>query len=210
MGAAEMLYGPLTPLYDVVCGAVLQPGRRRAMAHLKPRAGERILEVGVGTGRGLADYPRWCRVTAIDLSRAMMTRAQRRVEREQAAHVSLLQMDAERLAFPDNSFDAVYVPYTINVVPNPIAVGRELVRVCRFGGRVLMLNHFDGVPETSNLTNRVAGRLARMFEVNWELHVDDFVRELGLCPMVVESVNVPRLSSIVMCRKERPASQPRR
>lgn len=204
MTAAEIIYGPLTPLYDVVCGAVLQPGRRRAMAHLNPLAGETILEVGVGTGQGLTDYPQWCRVVAIDLSRAMMTRAQQRVESDDAPRVSFLQMDAQRLAFPDDSFDAVYVPYTINVVPNPVTVGRELIRVCRPGGRILMLNHFDGIPETSNLTNTLAGRLAEAFSVNWRLNVDTFLGELGLRPSVIESVNVPRLSSIVLCRKNRP------
>ncbi len=116
--------------------------------------------------------------------------------------VDLLQMDAARLAFPDASFDAVYVPYTINVVPDPIAVGRELVRVCRDGGRIVMLNHFDGVRETSNVTNAIAGHVAQKFSVNWHLHAESFVRELGLSLVTVESVNVPRLSSVVVCRKD--------
>jgi phosphatidylethanolamine/phosphatidyl-N-methylethanolamine N-methyltransferase len=202
--AAEILYGPLTPLYDVVCGAALEPGRRRAMAHLNPLPGETILEVGVGTGQGLDAYPGGCRVMAIDLSLSMMQRAQKRLAREEAARVSLLQMDAGRLAFPDDTFDAVYVPYTINVVPDPVAVGRELVRVCRPGGRLLALNHFAGIPDTTNVTNAVVGRLARAFSVNWNLDVGEFLDALGLQATVVESVNIPRLSSIVMCNK-RPA-----
>jgi phosphatidylethanolamine/phosphatidyl-N-methylethanolamine N-methyltransferase len=199
--AADILYGPLTPLYDVVCGAALEPGRRRAMAHLNPLPGETILEVGVGTGKGLDAYPGGCHVVAIDLSLSMMQRARKRLDRDQAPNVSLLQMDAGRLAFPDDTFDAVYVPYTINVVPDPVAVGRELVRVCRPGGRLLMLNHFDGIPETTNLTNAAVGRLAEAFSVNWHLDVDEFLDALGLRPTVIESVNVPRLSSIVLCSK---------
>jgi phosphatidylethanolamine/phosphatidyl-N-methylethanolamine N-methyltransferase len=201
MTAADIIYGPLTPIYDVVCGAALQPGRRRAMELLDPCAGESILEVGVGTGRGLDDYPGWCRVTAIDLSLHMMVRARKRVAGDEPPRVDFLQMDAAHLAFGDASFDAVYVPYTINVVPDPVAVGRELVRVCRPGGRIVMLNHFDGVPETSNLTNAIAGRVAEKFSVNWHLDAATFVRDLGLTLITVESVNVPRLSSIVVCRK---------
>jgi phosphatidylethanolamine/phosphatidyl-N-methylethanolamine N-methyltransferase len=136
-----------------------------------------------------------------------MQRAQKRIAAEDAAgagpRVSLLQMDATHLAFPDEAFDAVYVPYTINVVPDPIAVGRELVRVCRPGGRLVMVNHFAGIQETSNLTNAIYGRLAEAFSVNWHLDVDEFLAALGLRATVIESVNVPRLSSIVMCRKDR-------
>lgn len=202
MTAADIIYGPLTPIYDVVCGAMLQPGRRRAIARLNPAPTDTILEVGVGTGLDLKDYRSRCRIVAIDLSRDMMSRAQKRIARAIAPRVDFVQMDAARLAFPDAAFDAVYVPYTINVVPDPIAVGRELVRVCRSGGRIVMLNHFDGVRETSNVTNTIAGRLAEKFSVNWHLHAESFVRELGLSLVSVESVNLPRLSSIVVCRKD--------
>lgn len=201
MTAADIIYGPLTPIYDVVCGAMLQPGRRRAIAHLDPGPSDTILEVGVGTGLDLGAYRSHCRIVGIDLSRAMMEKARKRLARVKP-HVDLLQMDAARLAFPDATFDAVYVPYTINVVPDPLAVGRELVRVCRPGGRIVMLNHFDGVRETSNVTNAIAGRVAEKFSVNWHLHAESFVRDLGLSLLAVESVNVPRLSSVVVCRKD--------
>lgn len=202
MNAADIIYGPLTPIYDVVCGAMLQPGRRRAIAHLAPAETDTILEVGVGTGLDLNAYRSRCRVVAIDLSRAMMERAKKRRDGAIGPQVDFLQMDAARLAFPDASFDGVYVPYTINCVPDPIAVGRELVRVCRRGGRIVMLNHFDGVRETTNITNAIAGRLAEKFSVNWHLDAETFVRELGLSLVAVESVNVPRLSSILVCRKD--------
>jgi phosphatidylethanolamine/phosphatidyl-N-methylethanolamine N-methyltransferase len=201
MTAAEIIYGPLTPLYDMVCGPALQPGRRRAIEHLNISRGERVLEVGVGTGRGIEHYPAGCHVVAIDLSRAMLRQARRRTASPDLPSVSFLQMDAARLAFADGTFDAVYVPYTINVVPDPVAAGRELLRVCRPGGRLLMLNHFDGVPETTNLTNAIAGRIAAACSVNWHLNVHAFLQALGLRASLIESVNVPRLSSIVLCSK---------
>lgn len=191
----------MTPLYDAVFGAVLQEGRRRAMEQLKPVAGESVLEVGVGTGADLREYPAPCRVTAIDLSMAMLAHARGRVDGVAIPHVAFAQMDAARLAFPDASFDAVYAPHVVNVVPEPLAIGRELARVCRPGGRVVLLNHFDGVPETTNFTNRVAGRIASVFSVNWGLKLDEFLKHTGLEAIAVESVNHPRLSSIVVCRK---------
>jgi phosphatidylethanolamine/phosphatidyl-N-methylethanolamine N-methyltransferase len=203
MTLAELVYGRLTPLYDVVFGALLQSGRRRAMDHLNPTAGESILEVGVGTGVGLDGYPASCRVTAIDLSRAMVERARGRARESGTASVTFMQMDATRMAFADRSFDAVYAPHVVNVVPDPIAMGREMVRVCRPGGRVVLLNHFDGVPETSNFTNQVVGHVARLFSVDWDLSLDDYLRQVGLEAITVESVNLPKLSSIVVCRPAR-------
>jgi ubiquinone/menaquinone biosynthesis C-methylase UbiE len=201
MDVKELIYGPLTPLYDMVCGAMLQPGRRRAMSLLNPRAGERILEVGVGTGYGVNDYPVGCCIVAIDLSQAMLERAIRRVDSEHRRQIKFARMDAAHLALPSGWFDAVYVPYTINCVPDPLAVGRELHRVSAPHGRMVFLNHFDGIPETSNLLNAYAGRMARVADVNWHLRLDAFTAALQLRVRRVESVNVPRLSSAVLCEK---------
>jgi phosphatidylethanolamine/phosphatidyl-N-methylethanolamine N-methyltransferase len=201
MSFAELMYGSLAPLYDVVCGAMLQPGRRRAMTLLGPRPGERILEVGVGTGYGINDYPAGCRVVAVDLSRAMIERTARRLDRAHRDMVALAQMDAQHLGIPDGRFDAVYVPHTINVVSDPIAVGRELLRVCKPQGRILFLGHFAGIPETSNLINSLAGRIAAAADVNWDLRLDTFLGGLGMQATAIESVNAPRLSSVVLCER---------
>jgi phosphatidylethanolamine/phosphatidyl-N-methylethanolamine N-methyltransferase len=198
---ADRIYGSLTPLYDAVCGRSLHAGRRRAMALLAPRPGERILEVGVGTGYGVNDYPPGCDVIAIDLSRAMLERASRRVDDHHRRMIAFAQMDAGNLGLRNQAFDAVYVPYTINVVPDPVVVGRELLRVCAPTGRVVFLNHFDGVPETSNLINRVVGRIAAAVDVNWHLHVETLATALNLRVAAIESVNTPRLSSVVLCER---------
>ena len=107
---------------------------------IKP--GDRVLEVGVGTGINAALYPRDCAVTGIDLSSSMLEKARERVARKGIRNVRLLEMDAADLKFADNSFDIVYAPYLISVVPDPVAVAREMRRVCRPGGRIIILNHF--------------------------------------------------------------------
>jgi phosphatidylethanolamine/phosphatidyl-N-methylethanolamine N-methyltransferase len=200
MTLADLVYGRLTRFYDVAFGPLLQEGRRRAMAYLSPAAGQSVLEIGVGTGADLREYPAPCHVTAIDLSMAMLEHARERASNLTTPRVSFAQMDATKLAFADRSFDAVYAPHVINVVPDPSAIGREIARVCRPDGRVVLLNHFDGVPETTNLTNDVAGRIASLFSVNWKVPLEDFLRQAGLEAITVESVNRPRLSSIVLCR----------
>ena len=172
------------------------------MALLNPRAGERILEVGVGTGYGINEYPIGCRVVAIDYSLPMLRRAVDRAQASRRDTLSFCQMDAANLAFPGGSVDAVYVPYMINCVADPPAVGRELRRVCVPGGRLVFLNHFAGVKETSNAMNTFAGHFARAAGVDWELRLDTFLEQSNLRACAIESVNIPRLSSVVLCSVE--------
>jgi len=199
---AEPLYGRLAPVYDAIYGVLLQPGRRRALARLAPQPGERVLEVGVGTGVGLGAYPAGCQVIGIDLSEAMIVRAHLRRRRRRLRHVSLCRMDARHLALPDHAFDAVYAPYLINVVPEPVAVTREILRVCRPGGRIVFLNHFDRIHGSDNLVNRLVGPIAEQLTgVNWHLDFREFLEATGLSPSAIEAVNIPRVSTVLLCRK---------
>src|SRR5262245_1004554 len=198
----ELLYTRLAPIYDLIYGISLQPGRDRAMARLAPVAGERILEVGVGTGMALNRYPPGTRVAGIDLSPQMIARARLRLAKHRIDHVTLCRMDATNLAFVDGSFDAVYAPYVVNVVPDPVRVAREMQRVCRPGGRLVLLNHFDRLPEASATVNRLVGALASQVSgVNWKLDLETFLEESGLKPDSIEPVNIPRVSAVVVCRK---------
>src|ERR1700721_1253087 len=89
--------------YDLVFGAVFHPGRKTAIQHLHCHSGDRILEVGVGTGLSLKLYPSDVKVVGIDLSHEMLVQAQARVVDEEMLHVEhLLQMDAQEMTFPDN------------------------------------------------------------------------------------------------------------
>jgi len=174
------------------------------MELLAPRAGESILEVGVGTGVGLRHYPAQCRVTAVDLSAPMMARARARLRRRPLAGVSLCRMDAAHLAMPDRCVDAVYAPYLINVVPDPLAVAREMIRVCRDGGRLVFLNHFDRIEPRFDATDWIVGKAAAWISgVNWQLDFQTFIDQCGLVPSTVERVNVPRVSAVVVCPRPR-------
>src|SRR6476620_5243426 len=136
------VYEKLASVYDIVFGPVLHPGRVDAIRRMGIKRGDRVLEVGVGTGINAALYPRDCSVTGVDLSSPMLETARERVARKGVRNVRLLQMDAANLNFGDDTFDIVYAPYVISVVPDPVAVTREMCRVCRPGGRIVILNHF--------------------------------------------------------------------
>ncbi|MGZ5703926.1 MAG: class I SAM-dependent methyltransferase, partial [Burkholderiales bacterium] len=100
-------YARWAPVYDLVFGPVFEQGRRAAITAAE-RVGGRILEVGVGTGISLPDYDRSCTLVGVDLSEPMLRKAHERVKEHGLTNVEALKvMDAQRLEFPDNSFDVV-------------------------------------------------------------------------------------------------------
>jgi phosphatidylethanolamine/phosphatidyl-N-methylethanolamine N-methyltransferase len=128
--------------YNALFGPVLQPGRKAVIEALKCKSGERVLEVGVGTGLALDLYPPDVRVVGIDVSSEMLAKARRRVEKRGLAHVeALLEMDAEAMTFPDASFDKIVAMYVVPVVPNPARLLAELHRVCKPTGEIYLVNH---------------------------------------------------------------------
>jgi phosphatidylethanolamine/phosphatidyl-N-methylethanolamine N-methyltransferase len=141
--AVKAAYRRYARIYDAVFGAVLQPGRKAVLDALNLKPGDRVLEVGVGTGLSLPLYPRNVRVTGIDVSREMLDKARSRVTRGRLDHVeALLEMDAEAMAFPDASFDKVVAMYVVSVVARPARLLEELHRVCRPDGEIFIVNHF--------------------------------------------------------------------
>ena len=140
--SVKSAYRRYAAVYDAVFGPVLQAGRKAVVQALGLRPGDRVLEVGVGTGLSLPLYPRDVRVTGIDVSREMLEKARRRVARRRLTHVdALLEMDAEHMTFPDASFDKVVAMYVVSVVERPAKLLEELHRVCRPHGEIYLVNH---------------------------------------------------------------------
>jgi phosphatidylethanolamine/phosphatidyl-N-methylethanolamine N-methyltransferase len=197
----EGVYDKLAKVYDLIFGPTLHPGRLQAIERMNIQPGERVLEVGVGTGINLSLYPREAAVTGIDFSSSMLEKARERAARKNAAPVRLLQMDAADLKFADNSFDIVYAPYLISVVPDPVKVAQEMRRVCRPGGRIIFLNHFLS-------PNLILSRIERMISpftihvgFKADLDLPAFVAQADLQPVSIEKVNVPKIWSLVTCVK---------
>ena len=196
------VYEKLASVYDLAFGPALQPGRIRAVERMNIQAGERVLEVGVGTGINLSLYPRTCQMTGIDFSSSMLEKARERAAWGGLRQLRLLQMDAADLKFADGSFDIVYAPYLISVVPDPVKVACEMRRVCRPGGRIIFLNHFL----SPNLLVSRVERLISPFTVHIgfkaDLDLSAFLAQSALEPVSIEKVNVPRIWSLVTCVKD--------
>jgi phosphatidylethanolamine/phosphatidyl-N-methylethanolamine N-methyltransferase len=141
--AIKTVYKRWAPVYDNTFGWVAAEGRKHAVEIVNKRPG-RVLEVGVGTGLSLPSYKRHLDIVGIDLSPDMLEKARERIAALGLKHVSgLFEMDAGDLKFPDSSFDTVVAMYVMTVVPAPETAMRELARVCRPDGEVLIVNHFS-------------------------------------------------------------------
>lgn len=197
----EAVYDKLATVYDLFFGPTLHPGRLQAIQRMHIEAGERVLEVGVGTGINLSLYPADSAVTGIDFSSSMLEKARERAARKGMAAVRLLQMDAADLKFADNSFDIVYAPYLISVVPDPVKVAQEMRRVCRPGGRVIFLNHFLSPNAVLSRIERLISPFTIHIGFKSDLDLPAFVAQADLHPVSIEKVNIPKIWSLVTCIK---------
>jgi phosphatidylethanolamine/phosphatidyl-N-methylethanolamine N-methyltransferase len=198
----EAVYDKLAKVYDLTFGPTLHPGRLQAIQRMNIQPGERVLEVGVGTGINLSLYPRQASVTGIDFSSSMLEKARERAARKGLRTMRLLQMDAADLKFADDSFDIVYAPYLISVVPDPVKVAQEMRRVCRPGGRIIFLNHFLSPSPIVSRAERLISPFTIHIGFKADLDLPAFLAQADLQPISIEKVNVPRIWSLVTCVKD--------
>jgi phosphatidylethanolamine/phosphatidyl-N-methylethanolamine N-methyltransferase len=138
--SVERAYDRWAPIYDLVFGGVFGKGRHAAIVATNAIGG-RVLEVGVGTGISLPQYAANTRIFGTDISEAMLAKAKQRVADQRLKNVEgLAVMDAEKLEFPDNSFDVVMAQYVVTAVPNPEKALDEFARVLRPGGEMIILS----------------------------------------------------------------------
>jgi phosphatidylethanolamine/phosphatidyl-N-methylethanolamine N-methyltransferase len=198
----ERVYENIAWAYDAFFGPTLHPGRVQAIHRMAIDPRDHLLEVGVGTGINAALYPRSCSVTGIDFSAPMLEKARERMAKKGLRNVRLLEMDAADLKFADNTFDIVYAPYVISVVPDPVAVVREMKRVCRPGGRIVVLNHFLSPKPALARIERAISPFTVHIGFKSDLDLPAFLAQAGLRPLSIDKVNLLGLWSLITCIKD--------
>ncbi|GEA14482.1 methyltransferase type 11 [Moorella sp. E308F] len=129
-------YNRTALFYDWMDRMIPDEWRRRVWQEARGR----VLEVGVGTGANFPFYPPGCRMTAIDFSPGMLARARQKLHLA-GAPVDLKEMDVQHLEFGDATFDTVVATCVFCTVPDPVQGLKEVRRVCRPDGRIVLLEH---------------------------------------------------------------------
>lgn len=135
-------YDAWAVIYDHTFGALVHRRQMRALEHVRPREGDRVLDLGVGTGMTLRHYPRNVTVVGVDLSPGMLAKAARKKQELNLSHCHLVNADAMLPPFADASFDHIVISHTISVVSEPARLLAWASRLVKPTGRIVVLNHF--------------------------------------------------------------------
>lgn len=168
----RFIYRLWSPVYDGLFDRFFAaPGRRRAMAVLDLKPGERVLVVGIGTGADLPLLPEGVQAVGVDLSPEMLARARAKLPLA-GRDITLLQADAQLLPVRQAAFDAAVLNLILSVVPNGARCWQETLRALHPGGRVIIFDKF--LPDHGQLT---PGR--RLLNLITMLFGTDITRRLG-------------------------------
>ena len=192
-------YDFYSPVYNFIFKKIFEPGRIAAVRLIGSSLPGRVLEVGIGTGLNLPLYPRDVNLVGIDLSEGMLRKAQEKVDGLRMDNVILKVMDASSLDFGDGEFDATLATYVISAVPDPVTVLREMRRVTKPGGAIVILNHFRSQnPLMRHIEDALAPVCAHL---GWKtnLALTPLLESVGLTPEVTRRVNLLRGWHLVKC-----------
>lgn len=192
-------YAVMSPMYDLLFDKIFHPGRVAAVQLLGIKPNDLMLEVGIGTGLNLPLYPRHCRLVGIDLSRQMLKKAEEKVREYEMKDVVLKVMDASKLEFPDEHFDHVLATYVISAVPEPAQVLREIKRVCKKGGHIVILNHFKSENPVIGAFEELMAPLCSQLGFKTDLKLLPLLREAGLRTEQLHRVNFLNGWRLVRC-----------
>ncbi len=140
--ATSPLYDLWAKFYDYTFGALVRNRQTRALEQLRPSAGDKVLDIGVGTGMTLKHYRKDITVVGMDLSAGMLAKAQKKINRDGMHHCVLVQGDAMTPPFAEHSFDHVMITHVVTVVSDPQKLMLWAQRIVKPGGRIVVLNHF--------------------------------------------------------------------
>ncbi len=203
---AKGRYNRIAPVYDIM-GGIIERSRYSKWRELlwSKVVGTHILEIGVGTGKNFPYYPADTEITAVDFSEKMLKRAQDKASK-QKVKVRLQQMDVQNLSFEDTTFDTVVASFVFCSVPDPIRGLREIERVCKAGGKVILLEHVLSANRIlAWLMNLANPLVVRIIGANINRRTVENVTKGGLLVEQVTDLGAG-IFKLIEARKKKPSS----
>jgi len=197
----EGIYSFYSPFYDLIFGKVLEAGRKQAFRYLDS-SNKKVLEVGIGTGLTLQHYPKSCHIVGIDISAKMIDRAKERVQAMgNGLKVDLEVMDACHMTFKDDTFDAVLSPYVITTVADPFQFCKEMIRVCKPGGQIIIVNHSKDPDRLLGKLETIASPFFARIGFVTDLDVVSLVKSTEIEIQRIINCNIFNLHKIILGQK---------
>ena len=197
------LYSDFAPLYDKVFGKIFYSRLERVIEDLEIPCGAKVLEVGAGTGTSFPAYPTHCEVTGIDLAPDMLVRARQKIRENGWSHLKVIEMNALELEFPENSFDYVMAFHVVTVVPDPIRMIEEAKRVCKPGGRIVIVNHFTSDFPLLGSFTQALDPITRWLGWRTDLKLKPFIEMTDLTVEKVYKLSKTSLYTVLLGTKEK-------
>jgi len=194
-------YQRLSSVYDVMEGSMERryfPWRKRLW---EMASGTEILEVGVGTGKNMPFYPHGIKITAIDLTPGMLDRARKRAS-DLRLNISLKIGDVQALEFPDSHFDNVVATFVFCSVPNPVLGLKELRRVVKPDGKILLLEHMRPENEVmAKMMDMMNPLVVRLMGANINRRTVENIHLAGLRVESIQDLAMQGMFKLIVARK---------
>jgi phosphatidylethanolamine/phosphatidyl-N-methylethanolamine N-methyltransferase len=178
--STRSIYDFHSMFYDVTFGRLVRRRIASAISHMNIKPGQRVLDLGIGTGASLDYYPRDAHIIGVDLSGGMLRECRKKIQRRRGAPITLLQTNALQLPFGDNAFDHIFISHVISVVSDPCALIREAQRVARPAARIVILNHFQSTNRFIAMVEKFVCPLCTKLGWRSDLPLGDLIRRTGV------------------------------